>query len=105
MNKEELKEKLLELLPSAAFEEGGEWTTVVIDPAAWEGLAGELRSAAGLEFDYLVCVTAVDWRTHLMMVYHLTSTIYRHTVVVKAKLDRDRPQIRTVADIWHTAEF
>jgi len=40
-----------------------------------------------------------------MMVYHLTSTIHRHTLVVKAKLGHDRPVIRTVADIWRTAEF
>ena len=45
MNKEELKLRLAELLPSAVFEEGGEWTTVVIDPAAWEGFARE--SAVG----------------------------------------------------------
>jgi NADH:ubiquinone oxidoreductase subunit C len=39
------------------------------------------------------------------MVYHLTSTVYRHTVVVKVKLDHDGPVIRTVSDIWRTAEF
>jgi NADH:ubiquinone oxidoreductase subunit C len=39
------------------------------------------------------------------MVYHLTSTTHRHTVVIKAKLDRTTPQIETVSDIWRTAEF
>ena len=105
MNKEELKAKIGELNNAAGLEEGGEWATVVIDPAGWEGLVRELRSAAGLELDYLFCVTAVDWKTHFMMVYHLTSTRHRHTVVVKVKLDRERPVIRTVSDIWRTAEF
>jgi NADH-quinone oxidoreductase subunit C len=105
MNKEEMKGRLGEMVPSAAFEEGGEWTTVIIDPAAWGGLARELRSDTGLDFDYLFCVTAIDWKTHLMIVYHLTSTVHRHTLVVKAKLDREHPVIRTVADIWRTAEF
>ncbi|HLZ86772.1 MAG TPA: NADH-quinone oxidoreductase subunit C [Puia sp.] len=105
MNREELKQSLLEILPSATFEEGTEWTTIAIDPAAWEDLALELRSAWGLEFDFLFCVTAVDWKTHFTMVYHLTSTIHRHTLVVKAKLDRQHPEIRTVSDIWRTAEF
>jgi NADH-quinone oxidoreductase subunit C len=50
-------------------------------------------------------VTAIDWKTHFTMVYHLTSTMYRHTVVVKVKLDHDHPVIRTVSDIWRTAEF
>ena len=105
MNKEELKTTLGHLLPSPAFEEGAEWTTLVIDPATWEEVARELRSAGELDFDYLFCVTAIDWKTHFTMVYHLTSTRYRHTVVVKAKLDRGRPIIRTVSDIWRTAEF
>ena len=105
MNKEELKVRIEELLPSASFEEGTEWTTVVIDPAVWEGFARGLKGAEGLDFDYLFCVTAVDWKTHFTMVYHLTSTVYRHTVVVKVKLDHDRPLIRTVSDIWRTAEF
>jgi NADH:ubiquinone oxidoreductase subunit C len=39
------------------------------------------------------------------MVYHLTSTVHRHTLVVKVKLDHDRPVIQTVSDIWRTAEF
>jgi NADH:ubiquinone oxidoreductase subunit C len=40
-----------------------------------------------------------------MMVYHLTSTVHRHTLVIKAKLDHECPVIRSVADIWRTAEF
>ena len=39
------------------------------------------------------------------MVYHLTSTIHRHHLVVKAQLDRSAPEIETVCDIWRTAEF
>ena len=105
MNKEELKIRMEELLPSPTFEEGAEWTTVVIDPAGWEGLAREIRSARDLDLDYLFCVTAVDWRSHFTMVYHLVSTIHRHTLVVKVKLDHDRPVIPTVSDIWRTAEF
>jgi NADH:ubiquinone oxidoreductase subunit C len=105
MNKEELKLRLEKLLPSPVFEEGTEWLTVDIDPAAWEEVARELRWAEELDLDYLFCVTAIDWKTHFTMVYHLTSTVYRHMVVVKAKLDRGHPVIRTVSDIWRTAEF
>jgi NADH-quinone oxidoreductase subunit C len=105
MNKEELKFRLEEWRPSPAFEDGAEWTTVVVDPVGWKGFARELRSADSLVFDYLFCVTAVDWRTHFTMVYHLISTIHRHTLVVKVKLDRDNPVIPTVSDIWRTAEF
>lgn len=105
MSKEELKIRLAELFPAAVFEEGAEWTTVAIDVAGWEGFAREVRTAGELAFDYLFCVTAVDWKTHFTMVYHLTSTFHRHVLVVKVKLDHEQPVIRTVSDIWRTAEF
>ena len=105
MNKEELKARLGELLPILSLEEGGEWLGIIVDPAAWEAVARQLRYTGGLDFDFLFCVTAVDWRTHLSMVYHLTSTIHRHTLVVKIKLEPANPEVQTVSDIWRTAEF
>ena len=105
MTKEELKIKLTELIPSATFEEGGEWVTFFIDSPDWKTTAQQLRSTEGLDFDYLFCLTCIDWKTHFTMVYHLTSTIHRHTLVVKSKPDRNNPEIETVSDIWRTAEF
>lgn len=105
MQNDELKTRIGEMVPSAVFEDGVEWVTVAIDAAVWEDLARQVRSEKGLDLDYLFCVTAVDWKTHLSVVYHLTSTVHRHTLVVKIKLDRERPSVRTVSDIWRTAEF
>ena len=40
------------------------------------------------------------------MVYHLSSTIHRHTIVVKAKIaDRNNAAIESVYNIWATAEL
>ena len=105
MSNEEVKIKLTELIPSAAFEEGGEWITAFVDATNWKTIAQQLRSNEGFEFNFLFCLTCIDWKTHLTMVYHLTSTIYRHVLVIKTKLDRNDPEIETVSDIWRTAEF
>ena len=105
MNNEELKLKITELVPSGIFEDGGEWVTVFVDAKSWKEIALQLRSDEALSFDYLFCLTCVDWKTHLTMVYHLTSTNHRHTLVVKSKLDRNNPEIETVSDTWRTAEF
>jgi len=105
MTNEDLKIKLSELFSSATFEEPAEWVTIAVEPTGWKNIAQQLRSTANLDFDFLFCITCVDWKTHLTMVYHLTSTIHRHTIVVKSKLDRNDPQIETVSDIWRTAEF
>lgn len=105
MTNEELKIKITELLPEATFDEGGEWISVNVEPQSWLSFARQLRSDDALYFDYLFCLTCIDWKTHLTMVYHLSSTRYRHNMVVKAKLDRNKPEIETVSHIWRTAEF
>ena len=105
MNKEELKIKLTELLPTATFDESSEWLNIKIAPADFLSAAEILRNKVELSFDYLFCQTCVDWKTHLTMVYHLDSTKYRHQVVMKIQLDRNKPEIETVSHIWRTAEF
>ena len=105
MTREELQIKITELLPSAMFEEGGQWLNINIEPREWLSFAQQLRNHPDLIFDYLFCPTCIDWKTHLTMVYHLTSTKYRHTIVVKCKLDSAKPEIETVSHIWRTAEF
>ena len=105
MTKEELKTKIAELLPEATFEEGGQWLTINVEPKDWRLLAEQLRQDASLYFDYLFCLTCIDWKTHLTMVYHLDSTKFRHNIIVKSKLDAANPVIETVSDIWKTANF
>ena len=105
MNVEELKIKISELLPGAVLEEGGQWLTVNIEPNQWPAFAKQLRNDTNLYFDFLFCLTCIDWKTHLTMVYHLDSTKFRHNIVVKSKLDVATPAIETVSNIWRTAEF
>jgi len=110
MTNEELKIKLSELIPTITFEEGGQpiasaWLNVNVEAKDWHGFANSLKYNPVLSFDYLFCETCVDWKTHLTMVYHLESTQHRHIVVIKSKLDRSKPEIETVSDIWKTAEF
>ena len=105
MNNEELKTKITELLPAATFDESGEWLNINVEPVDWLSFAKQLRNDDSLYFDYLFCLTCVDWKTHLQMVYHLSSTKYRHNIVIKSKLDNSKPEIETVSHIWKTAEF
>ena len=105
MTKEELKIKLSELLPAATFDESGEWLNMNIGVNEFLNTVQLFRNNPDLNFDYLFCLTCVDWKTHLTMVYHFESTQYRHQVVVKVQLDRNKPEIETVSHLWRTAEF
>ena len=105
MTREELKGKLAAKHSSLIFEEGGEWLNIQVEPGEWSSFAQTLRNDPDLWFDYMFCLTCVDWKTHLTMVYHLTSTRHRHNIVVKSKLNRDKPEIETICRTWRTAEF
>ena len=105
MTNEIVQEKITELLPTVTFEQGGQWLTLQVESANWHLLATHLRQQEALCFDYLFCLTCIDWKTHLTMVYHLDSTKYRHNIVVKVMLDKTNPAIETVSDIWQTANF
>lgn len=105
MTKEELKTKITELQPGATFDETGEWLTINISPNDWLSFARHLFFDDALQFDYLFCLTCIDWKTHLTMVYHLSSTMYRHNIVVKSNIDSEKPEIETVSGIWQTANF
>ena len=105
MTNEDLKTKITELLPTATFEETGQWLTINVEPGNFRLFAEQLRNDTVLFFDYLFCLTCIDWKTHLTMVYHLDSTKFRHNIVVKSKLDTASPAIATVSDIWKTANF
>src|SRR6266571_1995026 len=99
MTNEEIKAYISSILPTAVFDETGEWLNIAIDAQNWKSFAKSLRNSQ-FDFDYLFCLTCIDWKTYLTMVYHLSSTTYRHSIVIKAQLDRNNPQIETVSDIW-----
>ncbi|MEI8278396.1 MAG: NADH-quinone oxidoreductase subunit C [Bacteroidota bacterium] len=106
MNNDELKEAITALLPTVTFDETGEFLNALIGSEDLLPLMKALRSQTELHFDYLFCLTCVDWKDHLMMVYHLLSKDHKHTVVVKAKItDTKNPEIEAVTGIWKTANF
>lgn len=105
MTNEALKERIVNAFPSVVFDETGEWLNISIEPAVLLDMANFIRHNDDLQFDYLFCITCVDWKTHLTMVYHFSSTIYRHNIVVKVNLDRQQPEIETLSFIWKTADF
>lgn len=106
MTNEELKYNISELIPSATYDESGEFLTVYISSDELLPLMEIIRSKKELDFDYLFCLTCIDWKDHLMMVYHLLSKKHNHCIVVKAKIaDIAFPQIESVNCIWKTAEL
>lgn len=59
-----LKEHILKIVPEAEVSEG-EVPVVNVSPGAFRTLAIHLREDAGLQFDYLVCMTGMDFGENL----------------------------------------
>ncbi len=104
MTNEEIKEYIPSIAPNAILDETGEWLNITIEPSELKSFATALKEGK-LQMNYLFCVTCVDWKTHLTMVYHLSATTHRQSIVVKANVNREAPEIETLSGLWKTANF
>ena len=106
MDNEKLKEKILILVPEAQLEENPQFLTLVVPPEKLKILMSHLNEEKELDFDYLFCLSGVDWGEELGVVYHLTSTRHNHSVEIKVKtVNRENPEFDTVSDLWKSADF
>ena len=107
MTNEALQNLISTWIPELEFSElESQFLNITVQPAQLHQLMLQLKNNNETKFDYLFCLSGVDWVTELGVVYHLESTTYRHTIVVKVKTThRENPTFDSVCDIWQTAEF
>jgi len=80
---------------------------VVVKPEIIEDLAFFARDDERLHFDLLSCISGVDYpeRKVIEVIYCLDSTVHRHRLIVKVALPREDPRVRTVENVWRTADW
>lgn len=100
-----IKDKISAICPEAIIEEK-EILTVNVPAASFHQVAYRLRNDEDLQFDYLVCMTGMDWGTALGVVYHLASTVHSYRIVLKTETtNRENPELQSVSDIWAIANL
>jgi NADH/F420H2 dehydrogenase subunit C len=107
MNNEALQNLISSWIPELEFTaEKSQFLNITVQPEQLHSLMTQLKSNSETNFDYLFCLTGMDWGAALGVIYHLESTTHRHQIVVKVKTeDRENPTFDTVCNIWYTAEF
>ena len=107
MTNEALQNLIGTWIPELEFsEEGSQFLNILVQSQNLHQLMKKLKENSETKFDYLFCLTGMDWGEKLGVVYHLESTSYRHQLVVKVETDdRENPVFDSVFDIWATAEF
>lgn len=87
-----------------AFEEGGQFLNGNIERSNIVPALTKLKNELG--FNYLFCLTCVDYKTHFTMFYHLRNMTTFDEIVIKSKIDDvDHPAIDSVTGLWQTANF
>jgi NADH-quinone oxidoreductase subunit C len=64
-----------------------------------------LRDNEELLFDYLSCLSGMDYKTTLGVVYNLYSFKYGHKVTLKVIVDKSNPTIPSIEKVWKSADW
>jgi NADH-quinone oxidoreductase subunit C len=79
--------------------------TLVAKKESYFTIAKFLKEQEELAFDYVSELHGTDFETHMEMYVYLFSYVHRHTVVLKVKLDRDKPEIDSLEPLWKGADW
>jgi NADH:ubiquinone oxidoreductase subunit C len=106
MTNEELQSYLTERFTEAEIKLGPQYVEMTVTAATLHETALQLKQLDKTSFDYLFCLTGVDYTENMGVVYHLESTVHRHMMVLKVRTaDRVNPALDTVSDVWITAKY
>jgi NADH-quinone oxidoreductase subunit C len=118
-----MKAQFGDAITGSNFENVDPWIEVapegIVEVCTW------LRDQNDLQFDMCNCISGVDyfeadakkaakmgWEPHTEVVYHLSSTVYKHNLVLKVILPRwkddvegEIPECPSVAGVWKTADW
>ena len=95
--------KLVEIFPRATFDVEAEEPALIVTAADFSAVLRALKEKEG--FDRLGNLTAVDWKDHIEMVYHLYNMEENVKLEVKAALDSAAPVIESATSLYAGAEF
>ncbi len=98
-----LQEALAEFKPvmSAALDE----VVVALDRSALVQAALKLRDDPRLSFDYLMCLSVVDYEDRFEVVYHLRSLAKSARFALKVSLPYGDPRLPSVISVWPGADW
>ena len=79
--------------------------SVIVKPEALPDVCRFVHDEAEIKLDFLDCITATDFEDSIHVAYVVTSTVHKHQIAIKVKLDREQPVVGTVEKVWRTADW
>ncbi len=106
MTNDELILVLTEKFPDAIIAQGNQYVEMTVTAESLHETAQLLKETGTFSFEYLFCLTGVDYPENMGIIYHLESVKHRHVLALKVRTaDRVNPALDTVSDIWITAKY
>ena len=69
-------------------------------------LVSFLKTAPGLDFNYLSSITAVDYYDYFELVYQLVSLEHNHSLVLKTRCyERESPSLSSLVSLYRAADY
>ena len=80
-------------------------TVLVVDSKSLVGVMSFLKNTAGLDFNYMTTITAIDYFQYFEVVYNLVSMEHNHSLTVKTRVyGRDNLKLPSVVSLWRSAD-
>jgi NADH-quinone oxidoreductase subunit C len=105
MKLQEIYERLKKQFPEVTLQETKPDGFIIVKKEDIHPVCKFLKDDPQLKFDFLTSLCGVDDGEALWVVYHLYSIKHRHQVVLKVRLSREDPRIRSISDIWQAANW
>src|ERR1041385_8228580 len=109
MTPQEISDKLKTKFSDAVLEvkiEGVVDPYVKVSPARMLDVAAFLQEDADLQFDFLMCLSGVDYTKGILgVVYNLFSMTKRHKITIKVEVPVDKPEVPSVVSVWPSANW
>ena len=101
----DLSALLPEVYPDLEVGAAVDEVVVTVEAANLLAVCQTAKAEPRLAFDYLRCLSAVDYVDRIEVVYHLFSLEIRHKMVVKTSVPAESPQVPSVVSIWKGADW
>lgn len=103
---EEKFETIKAQFTSAELVQGKNYSEIIVKNEELKPLLLFLKEDNSYSYNYLFCMTAVDWLDYFTLVYHLENTDNQECLVVKTMITgRENPTADSMYEIWAAAEF
>ncbi|WP_026691578.1 NADH-quinone oxidoreductase subunit C [Alteribacter aurantiacus] len=79
---------------------------ITLDTSNWTPqIAQLLHDDPELKFNFLSCLTGMDYEEHMEVIYNFHSIPHNYYLYVKVKTAREKPTVHSVQPIWKTADW